>query len=117
MTAKRRAMLRRLRWYGATFCLLIVGNCCATASLGGPRVRRFSNGSEFANSGLAVLFLWTHDGRSSIAWDCLPGQLPEFRITRYSVFIVFPLWIPFLVVGAPTVVLFCRERGRGRCST
>jgi len=75
-------------------------------------VRRFSNGVEFANAGDAFVFLWSHDGRSSIAWDCLPGVIPECRITDYTVYIVFPLWILLIPIGSLTALLFWRDRKR-----
>lgn len=112
MTHEGKPRQAHLKWYCLVLCSLIVGNCCMTAPLGGRRVRRFSDGTEFANTGDAWLLLWTRSGEGSIAWDCLPGLIPEFRVTESSVFIVFPLWILLIPIGLLTVFLFWRDRKR-----
>lgn len=112
MYAARRRMGRRLKWYGVALCSLIVANWLISAAAGGPRVRRFGNHAEFATDGIGLLFLWTRGTGSSIAWDCLPGPLPEFKVSQHRVFIVFPLWIPLIVVAPATAVLFWLESRR-----
>ena len=110
MCHDRRHAGRALKWLGMVFCCLVVGNCCLGACLEGPRVRRFHNGSEFANTGTALLFLWTRSGQGSIAWDCLPGLIPECKLTDRMVFVVFPLWIPFIPIALLIAILFWRTR-------
>lgn len=101
-----------LKWLTALFCFLVIGNCQLVGSLGGQPLRRFGEHAELGNAGIGFVFLWTRYPGSSIAWDCLPGALPEFTIRDDYVFIVFPLWIPFIPMAILTISLFWRDQRR-----
>lgn len=78
------------------FCVTGV-NCIVVAASPSPLVWKLGKHGEVADLGTSVAFLWTATGGSSIAMDCLPGIVPQFKISRNIVFIDFPLWILFLL--------------------
>ena len=112
MTMRRTRKYRYLKWLSLAFCVLVFGNGLLLLTVDGYPVRKFGDSSEFGNAGDAFIFLWTRSGGGSIAWDTLPGLIPELEISEQQIYIVVPFWIPFVPLATMTIVLFWRDARR-----
>ena len=107
----RESTLARCKTLAIVLCVLIGCNFVIVAALGEPILIEFGRHTEVADTGTSIVILWTRSGGSSIAWDCLPGIIPQFSISPDRVFIDFPLWILFFVFGIMGI-LTVRVRSR-----
>lgn len=79
---------------------ITVGNCALVGVVGSEQRWRPTPRLEIVNTGTSIAILWTKSGGSSIAMDCLPGIVPQFKISRTRVFVDGPIWISLLVCAA-----------------
>lgn len=90
---------------GTIFCILFVGQCTLVAVNDGQIEWWPTKHLELGFSGISVIALWSHEGRTEIAWDDLPGW---FRFSWHDTvrLIEIPFWIFFPPVAIGTFILW-----------
>jgi len=89
----RRSMMHKLRIAALVVMALVLFQAVVIALSGGFVEWRLANGGQIGCDGVSVRYVWTPDGRSSVAWDDLSGW-PRWTNKSYMKNMEFPLWIP-----------------------
>lgn len=88
-------------------------NAVTVWTIGSELRWRASENFEVVDTGTSIAVLWTEQGGSSIAMDCLPGMVPQIGLSRSRIFVDFPLWLPPLLFGVIWLILACRRQREG----
>lgn len=76
--------------------LATVGQCPVVGAAGGRLELAIGRGWIGCN-GADIRYVWTEQGKSTIAWDEVGVLLPVWESTPNTACLYFPLWIPLII--------------------